>query len=226
MSSKRRSSTEMDVEEEEEEYEVEKILRHKLTDGAYLYLVKWKGYDDPSDNTWEPKENLHNCPDKLKSYWKNQKLKKSAKTLSAKCPSSRGSSEKGSATKKKKKVIASSDTSDFDSDFNSSTDKKFASDKVEGFASTYSKMISGAMTPGFEKMAIENVSEKVAPLPYGWDKGHEAERILGATNEFDGIHYLVKWKGVVEADLLPSQECEEYIPDTVIEFLESIVQFK
>ena len=22
------------------------------------YLVKWRGYDDPDDNTWEPKENL------------------------------------------------------------------------------------------------------------------------------------------------------------------------
>jgi hypothetical protein len=43
--------------EEENEYEVEHILKHKDNQ----YLVKWKGYPE-SENTWEPKKNLlPNC---------------------------------------------------------------------------------------------------------------------------------------------------------------------
>ena len=43
-----------------EEYEVEKILAHRQygRNQQMQYLVKWQGYPD-SDNTWEPKENLH-----------------------------------------------------------------------------------------------------------------------------------------------------------------------
>jgi hypothetical protein len=44
----------------EEEYEVEKILDAKPRGRGHKmhYLVKWKGYP-VSDNSWEPKENIH-----------------------------------------------------------------------------------------------------------------------------------------------------------------------
>ncbi len=42
--------------EEENEFEVEKVLAQKGQD----YLVKWKGYED-SEDTWEPIKNLVNC---------------------------------------------------------------------------------------------------------------------------------------------------------------------
>ena len=43
----------------DEEYEVEKVLDKRVTKGnAVEYLVKWKNYDDPDDNTWEPADNL------------------------------------------------------------------------------------------------------------------------------------------------------------------------
>lgn len=45
------------VPEEENIYEVEKIIRRKRKKNKWLYLVKWKGYDD-SDNTWEPASNI------------------------------------------------------------------------------------------------------------------------------------------------------------------------
>ena len=42
-----------------EEYEVEKVLDKRVQVGNQVeYLVKWKGYDDPDDNTWEPADNL------------------------------------------------------------------------------------------------------------------------------------------------------------------------
>ena len=53
----------------DEEYEVEKVLDKRVMQdqtgvkraGGKVqveYLVKWKNYDDPDDNTWEPADNL------------------------------------------------------------------------------------------------------------------------------------------------------------------------
>ncbi|CEP07157.1 hypothetical protein [Parasitella parasitica] len=44
-----------------EEYEVEKVLDSRLYRNKLQYKVKWKGYDDPSEDTWEPEENLENA---------------------------------------------------------------------------------------------------------------------------------------------------------------------
>lgn len=39
-------------------YLIERILDLKIDHGLRYYLIKWQGYDDPSDNTWEPLTNL------------------------------------------------------------------------------------------------------------------------------------------------------------------------
>ena len=46
-------------EDSEPEYTVEKIIRHKGSGAKRMYLVKWLGYDDDEENTWEPASNLH-----------------------------------------------------------------------------------------------------------------------------------------------------------------------
>ena len=48
-----------DDSQDEEEYEVEKILSSRPKGRSTEYLVKWKGWDGPEDSTWEPKKNLH-----------------------------------------------------------------------------------------------------------------------------------------------------------------------
>jgi transposase InsO family protein len=57
--------------EEEKEFEVERILDHKLNnnprDPETFYLVKWLGYDE-TENTWEPETNLTNCRQLLAQY--------------------------------------------------------------------------------------------------------------------------------------------------------------
>lgn len=58
-----------DAEEEgEDEYVVEKILKHKFVRGQTHYQVKWFGYDNDEDLTWEPKENLETAPEILEAY--------------------------------------------------------------------------------------------------------------------------------------------------------------
>ncbi|MBW0495175.1 hypothetical protein O181_034890 [Austropuccinia psidii MF-1] len=55
--------------EEEEEWEVSQVLDSKLKRRKLWYLVEWKGFSqDPERSTWEPAENLKNCPDLVKDF--------------------------------------------------------------------------------------------------------------------------------------------------------------
>ena len=50
-----------------EEYEVEKVVSHRVYYRKMQYLVKWKGYDE---TTWEPEANLlPNAKKAIKDYW-------------------------------------------------------------------------------------------------------------------------------------------------------------
>ncbi|KAF2152938.1 chromo-domain-containing protein [Myriangium duriaei CBS 260.36] len=63
---------EEDDEEDGETFAVEKILAHDFgTKGVVLYHVKWLGYEDESDLTWEPAANLiEGAQDILEEYHK------------------------------------------------------------------------------------------------------------------------------------------------------------
>ena len=45
---------------EKDMFIVESILTHKRINNQYSFQVKWEGYDDPEDLTWEPIANLRN----------------------------------------------------------------------------------------------------------------------------------------------------------------------
>jgi hypothetical protein len=49
-------------------FEVERILDHHIALGHLFVLVKWLGYDDPADLTWEPIAHMTRCPRKLVEY--------------------------------------------------------------------------------------------------------------------------------------------------------------
>ena len=59
--------TDIEVEPDEGEYEVEEILDRRVKGRQEEYLIKWKGYDD-SKNTWESRKHLRNCPEKLHQF--------------------------------------------------------------------------------------------------------------------------------------------------------------
>ncbi|KAI1932577.1 hypothetical protein LOZ58_003747 [Ophidiomyces ophidiicola] len=68
------TGTEGSEDESEEEggdvYVVEKIVSHEFAKkGTLVFLVKWKGYDDFSDMTKEPEENLEGAQEVLQEYF-------------------------------------------------------------------------------------------------------------------------------------------------------------
>ncbi|RPA84120.1 hypothetical protein BJ508DRAFT_412849 [Ascobolus immersus RN42] len=70
------SADENEEEEEEEEaaedeYIVEKIKAHKFEKGKLMLLVKWKGYDDPADETWEPEANCSGAQEVVSEYFES-----------------------------------------------------------------------------------------------------------------------------------------------------------
>ena len=55
--------------EEEEEWEVERILNKRRVRGKDKYLVRWKGFTAESD-TWEGRENLKNAKEVIEEFEK------------------------------------------------------------------------------------------------------------------------------------------------------------
>lgn len=59
-------------EQEPDVFEVAEILQRSVAHGTEWYLVHWKGYDDPKDNTWEPIDNLTSCLDLVAEFHERQ----------------------------------------------------------------------------------------------------------------------------------------------------------
>jgi hypothetical protein len=58
--------TQLEVDDDEEEFDVENILDSRISEGRLQYLIKWLDYG-PESNSWEPSEFL-NCPEKLQQF--------------------------------------------------------------------------------------------------------------------------------------------------------------
>merc|ERR1719342_189896 len=63
----------------DDNYEVEEIrAKMRGDDGEYLYYVKWVGWDSDT-TTWEPKEHLDECPEKLEDFERKWRRKQEEK---------------------------------------------------------------------------------------------------------------------------------------------------
>lgn len=52
-------------------FEIHSIISKKKIDNEIFYLVKWIGFPDPKDYTWEPKINLENAAELIRQFEKN-----------------------------------------------------------------------------------------------------------------------------------------------------------
>ena len=76
---RKRKVREIEEEQQDEVFSVEKIISKKVVGGKTEYLLKWKGYDS-DENTWEPEENL-DCQDLLDEF--NKRARTMDETRSA-----------------------------------------------------------------------------------------------------------------------------------------------
>jgi len=86
---------------ETEEYEVEKILESRTKKGKPEYLIKWKGFDNEDDNTWEPVENL-DCKDKIEEFNRKKKSSEEDPKKDKKGEKRKAETKKETEPKKKK----------------------------------------------------------------------------------------------------------------------------
>ncbi|KAM9347787.1 M-phase phosphoprotein 8 [Symphorus nematophorus] len=92
--------------EEEDVYEVERIIDMRVEEGEVLYRVRWKNYCS-DDDTWEPEAHLEDCREVLLNFKKNMAEVKAKKEAEA----------------KKKVLPTKSDVFDADSESDSDKDR-------------------------------------------------------------------------------------------------------
>jgi len=112
------TSADSDSSSDDDEWQVKKIVDHRMKKGKKEYYVKWKGWDS-GDNSWEPTANL-NCDDLVKDYEKTLQQKDNKKKFEVsaaadtmkKKKDGNESSDDGADTKKdnKKRPDESSDS--------------------------------------------------------------------------------------------------------------------
>ncbi|KAK3678563.1 hypothetical protein LTR78_001861 [Recurvomyces mirabilis] len=176
-----------DEEEEEEEegdedaYQVEKILKHDYAvDGTILYQIKWLGYDDKADLTWEPVDNLETAPDVLAAYHATVGGPPEPKP-------SKGSSKKPS-TKAKGKRTASEALDALDSPLptSTSTSSQKRGRKSNGLTSTSQQPPAEqkrTLPPGTwddHVLAVSSIVEEETPMRVGGGKaGPQKKELIG-----------------------------------------------
>jgi len=191
-------------EDDEEVYTMEKILERRivkrgLNKGKFEYLIKWQGYG-PEDNTWEPENNIY-CPVMLQNF--EEKLK-----------NKRGKDSKIESTQLKFLLSGSED-------LNKSEDRGSGDDldESDNKKSDHSFSDTSSSSDSSDQEELEEVPIR------GWNRGLEAKKIIGATDAFDELMFMIKWRGCDEIDLVTARDANIKCPQVVIRFYEKRLIF-
>ncbi|XP_053959795.1 heterochromatin protein 1 [Anastrepha obliqua] len=185
-----------DSSEEEEEYAVEKICGRRVRKGKVEYFLKWKGYPE-EENTWEPVENL-DCQDLIQQYEADRAKEEPA--APSKQPEKKDSS--------KKEASSSGRTS-------AAGNKRKSEEKTTGSK----KKRRDSLKSETDNESVSDVSSRTSERT-GFDRGLEAEKILGASDSSGGLTFLIQFKGVDQAEMVPAAIANVKIPQMVIKFYE------
>lgn len=227
---------------QEEEYSVEKILNKRVTKGKVEYYLKWKGYNE-EDNTWEPEENL-DCEELIKEF--EEKLQKKEKAKKERSKEQSKDQQKDASERGRKRTLSNSTIASATSDAGPSKERKRGTPPKRGGSKTVEKVDK---TDKFDKPDDENEDEvenddeeniieenDIAensldnsndsnmtandPVSVLRNSSREPESIIGATDSSGQLMFLLKWKGIEEADLIPAKEANLMCPQVVIKFYE------
>jgi len=139
------------------------------------------------------KKNL-DCQDLIQQY-EEQRLKDEAANTSK--------SDKSN----KKEATSSSGRS------SSASNKRKSEDKVGN-----KKKRRDSMPSETDNDSVSDISSR-PPEQNGFDRGLEAEKILGASDS-NGLTFLIQFKGVDQAEMVPANVANVKIPQMVIKFYE------
>lgn len=197
--------------QEEEEYAVEKILKRRRKNGRVEYFLKWKNYPD-SSNTWEPEENLQCyvssstrfCSIIMLDLFKNESIHSNKMVFFKELL---------------KEFNENTDTLEKDK-----ADKIKAKTNKESTAALPVKPAKNSKKPASPKREVLTYDGEGPPVKNGFDRGLDAEEIIGATDA-QGIIFLMKWKGCDDADLVPAKVANLKCPQVVIKFYEERLEW-
>ncbi|XP_025404910.1 chromobox protein homolog 5-like isoform X1 [Sipha flava] len=234
------------AEEQEEEYSVEKILNKRVKNGKSEYYLKWKNYSD-EDNTWEPEENL-DCEELIREYEEQARLEKEEKRKKRKRTSSNStiiscaslsdastSKDRKRDTTPKRKVAAVDKIDKVDKfdkvdkvDKADKIDKADKVDKANKLGKTHKSDKSDKADASDDSAVDEDDAksddddDETESLYTGGeiDPTKVPEKIIGATDSSGQLMFLLKWKDIEEADLIPAKHANEMCPQIVIKFYE------
>ena len=177
---------------EEEEYEVELIVDKRDMMGRVEYLVKWKGWEDINDRTWEPVENLEGSMNLVEEYEKKEEEKKSEpkskRRSDIKFVHENGDpmSEVEDSPKKKSPKSFPKEKKRSSFEISAADDDKPESKKRGRKSVEYTEpSIDDLNTPAADSADADDNEEEE----------YEVEKILDMRKKGKKKEYLVKWKG-------------------------------
>uniref|UniRef100_A0A1B0AA34 Chromo domain-containing protein n=1 Tax=Glossina pallidipes TaxID=7398 RepID=A0A1B0AA34_GLOPL len=106
-----------------------------------------------------------------------------------------------------------------DSGRSSSASNKRKNETETKAAVTTKKKRTDSANPETDTESVSEASSRQSELT-GFDKGLQAENILGASDSNGGLYFLIQFKGVDQAEMVPASVANIKIPQMVIKFYE------
>ena len=224
------SSAEENSDQGDEVYVVEAILNKRIEKGAVEYLIKWKGYDKASDNTWEPEENCQ-CPELIEQFEKNwaqkekdkkgSRGKNATKSLEKRKRSSEPNRGSRASSSKREDVKENLGNESFNTSRKNKSKEVVSSDS-ENEAVHAKNIIANNCDIGQEPFLPEPSPGRV----YKIDEGKVVDCILGVKKGTPpiGMVALVRYEDN-SLELIPTSVLGEKSSKNLINFYESKLRF-
>ncbi|KAI7285761.1 hypothetical protein KC345_g1533 [Hortaea werneckii] len=211
--------------DDEDEYRVEKIVKHDwLDDGTLVYQIKWQGYEDPGDMTWEPVENLEGAKDVLQAY-----LKKIGGTPEPPAPKSKrgGSTRKSGGGKRSASEAFAADSPAPASSSKKRGSKSKATSKTNGTLDDNAETAKRALPPGTwdnDVLRVTSIIEESVPSA---SNSSLARKKLAAGNgkESKELIGLLEWKDGGAKTQHKMKVLRQKVPQRLLDYYEQHLVF-
>jgi len=210
--------------EEEEEYEIEQILKHnrgQFPDGRIGYFVKWKNYG-PEHNSWVDEEDAGNAQELIDNYWNKKNTRKSETASARKGRKSAAATDSPEPSKKRRKSVKEDD-------------EEQASVSVSTKKKRTTKKKSESVEPELaQKDAEEEDDELVATESYmqqfmkqiSWEKMIARVDTVEKPGDNEDLVVYFRLKKDNKRVRLPARTCNEKFPQSMIKFYEANLKWK